>query len=509
MSVLSLVSDPEFQKLSSGDQQATLGTLDPAFHDLKPEDFSETVNALQKRALSRPDLVAPPQAAGPHVNMETAESHDLIVSPLSETAKARRAKVDQQDKGYQGMQGASEGAPLAEALGDWTEQGPIAVAKGGRDILRGDIAKGGHELISGGGKLIEPALPLIGVAAPAATARGLIGSEVGGYVAKKGAEALGATPDQSAFASDIGSVAGAGVGVKVNKLPTIGDVKSSLGSAKSSIGRILPAYEEPVSAATAKPLISQPSAAPAAESPKPSGMPKITQESPLAKYKTEPAAPKATPEPKLIGEPGGPTSILEKSRLTPAAEPKPTLVNEGRSPEDLSKVDRAVFQLSNKELRSLGNRFGLDESKYDFSKREATREGGTKHAVERDQFSKDLQAKLPADLVNHIVDAADAWDAKDTNVFDPASMNSKFGADRSQAIMQEALKRWQPPTEAEPLIKGGSKVKSVGDFSSLTKKLMKSLQIDPQKVLDELEGTDPQIQSRLLKASADDLNRWK
>jgi len=112
-------------------------------------------------------------------------------------------------------------------------------------------------------------------------------------------------------------------------------------------------------------------------------------------------------------------------------------------------VDRAVFQLTNQELLRLGARFGLDESKYDFSKREATREGGTKHAVERDQFSKDLQAKLPADLVNEIVDAANAWDAKDTNVFDPASMSSKFGADRSRAIIAEAMKNYQDKLAAK------------------------------------------------------------
>lgn len=60
MSVLTMVVDPDFQKLAPPDQQAALSGMDPAFGQLSQGDFTAAVTGLQKRALSRPDLVSPP-----------------------------------------------------------------------------------------------------------------------------------------------------------------------------------------------------------------------------------------------------------------------------------------------------------------------------------------------------------------------------------------------------------------------------------------------------------------
>jgi hypothetical protein len=116
---------------------------------------------------------------------------------------------------YEGeMPGVSEGAGLRKALAGWTEEGPGGIIKGARDIGRGDIARGGHEVISGAGITALPTLPFVAAAAPLATARTIAGSAIGGHLAGKGAEALGANPDQSAVAGDVGSLVGGGIGLR-------------------------------------------------------------------------------------------------------------------------------------------------------------------------------------------------------------------------------------------------------------------------------------------------------
>jgi hypothetical protein len=72
MSVLSMVTDPEFQKLQASDQQAALSGIDPAFGNLNASDFNATVTGLQKKALTRPDLAAPSAVAKPTTDMQTS-----------------------------------------------------------------------------------------------------------------------------------------------------------------------------------------------------------------------------------------------------------------------------------------------------------------------------------------------------------------------------------------------------------------------------------------------------
>jgi hypothetical protein len=222
--------------------------------------------------------------------------------------------------------------------------------------------------------------------------------------------------------------------------------------------------------------------------------------------------PTAAPKPSIGRVPTeAPAEPLIKKPSAPAeAAVKPSEPRE-YSPEDLDKLDKTVAQLPNSNLQSLGKRLGLDESKYDFSKREAVREGGSKHAVDRDRFTKDTQEKLPGALRDHIIDATNDWEKANPQTFESPARNSKFWADRSNAIISDAVNRWQPETEkpSMPKIGAGAKVKSLGDLSKVTQALMKSLQVSPTKVLEELEGNESQIRTRLLKASAEDLARWK
>jgi hypothetical protein len=110
--------------------------------------------------------------------------------------------------------------------------------------------------------------------------------------------------------------------------------------------------------------------------------------------------------------------------------------------EKAQQLSRVVSELPNQDLQRLGTRFGLDESKYDFTKREALREGGSKHPIEREKFSKDTQEKLPEALKKHVIDAAKAFDEKDHNVFSPQDLSSTGNAARSRAIIAEAMKRY-------------------------------------------------------------------
>jgi hypothetical protein len=146
-----------------------------------------------------PGALNPPPAAGPHVQMKEM--------PLSRFQQSMMPSE---------MPGASEGANLAEALGNWTEQGPGGVVVSGpRDILRGNIARGAHKMLSGAGTTMLPALPFVGAAAPVATAAALGTGSAGQYAGQKGAEALGATPDQADLVGDITGLAAGYGGAKV------------------------------------------------------------------------------------------------------------------------------------------------------------------------------------------------------------------------------------------------------------------------------------------------------
>jgi hypothetical protein len=104
--------------------------------------------------------------------------------------------------------GVSEGRGLREGLAEYDRQSFGSMGEGAVDIGRGRYARGGHEIISGATNMMTPAVPLMAPAAPVAFARGAIGGAAGGYLAHKGAEVLGATPDQADLAGDVGGIAG-------------------------------------------------------------------------------------------------------------------------------------------------------------------------------------------------------------------------------------------------------------------------------------------------------------
>lgn len=60
-------------------------------------------------------------------------------------------------------------------------------------------------------------------------------------------------------------------------------------------------------------------------------------------------------------------------------------------------VEEQVSKLSNTKLQELGKTYGLNPDEYNFQRREALREGGSKHPVERHQFIRDLMGAMPED----------------------------------------------------------------------------------------------------------------
>lgn len=138
--------------------------------------------------------------------------------------------------------GASEGAGLREGLGEYVDRSAGDVLRGGTNIAKGNIAKGTHQILSGGMNATTPMLPFAAAGAPLAVARAGVGGYAGSKLARGGAETLGATPDQADVASDVGGIAGGIAGAKSG--PTLRGIadsriaKTTAGAIKGAAGRI-------------------------------------------------------------------------------------------------------------------------------------------------------------------------------------------------------------------------------------------------------------------------------
>jgi hypothetical protein len=102
------------------------------------------------------------------------------------------------------------------------QPGGLAVT-GGKDIAKGDVAKGTNEILSAvGPTALAATAPFTATEltlSPVKALTSIAGGAVAGYGAKKTAEEVGATPDQAVLAGTVGNVAGA-MGVPLlGKLP--------------------------------------------------------------------------------------------------------------------------------------------------------------------------------------------------------------------------------------------------------------------------------------------------
>jgi len=156
---------------------------------------------------AKPIPSAPPRGT-PLFDMSQAKSIEAAPPEKSWWQKTKEFEAAHKNDA---LPGSTEGAGLAGGLADWDKASFGEIGGGVKDILSGNVAKGLHRIMTGGGSMLAPAAPFAVAAAPVTAVASVAGGAAGGSLAGKGATALGATPDQAALASDVGNLAG-GVG---------------------------------------------------------------------------------------------------------------------------------------------------------------------------------------------------------------------------------------------------------------------------------------------------------
>jgi len=210
--------------------------------------------------------------------------------------------------------------------------------------------------------------------------------------------------------------------------------------------------------------------------------------------------------PAIKGMPRIPGTEKPSPLGTAYAEPsaKPAGEVSTATEQEVSQAHKTVNELSDAEHKKLGQRFGVSSEGYD--ERTSKEEG--RHRVGRDAFHAKTTEAIPEALNQHLVDAEKDWNEANPQTFDKPSRSHAANAERAHAIVEDALDRWQPKPSM-PRIGGSAKVKAPSDFSQITKKLMTSLGVSPEKLLDDMEGTDSQIRNQLLKFTQADLNKYR
>src|SRR5207245_3114328 len=177
-----------------------------------PQDWFDE-NAPKKTAGSSDwfDENAPGKAVvGPPPSLWQRLITNLTSGPLAQAAGKPTGE----------MPGSFEGHP--ENIGAYVPASAGEIAGGVKDIAQGKVAGGMHRIFGGLGNASLPVAALVGpaavAAAPVTTGLSVVGGYAGQKGAQKGAEALGATPDQAALAGDIGGFAGGYTGAKVSSI---------------------------------------------------------------------------------------------------------------------------------------------------------------------------------------------------------------------------------------------------------------------------------------------------
>lgn len=122
---------------------------------------------------------------------------------------------DKEMEGGVGDAVISGAGDVAKRLGAaYIKRGPGEIAGGIGDMTGGEIAKGGHRVMTGAGIMLAPLAPEAIAAAPGAAALAAAGGIVAGKTAKGISAVAGATPDQQAFIEDLANFAGGYAGAK-------------------------------------------------------------------------------------------------------------------------------------------------------------------------------------------------------------------------------------------------------------------------------------------------------
>lgn len=117
--------------------------------------------------------------------------------------------------------------------------------------------------------------------------------------------------------------------------------------------------------------------------------------------------------------------------------------------EHYGKVESTVGDLSNNNLRELAKAVGVDPAKYDFSKREALREGGSKHPVERIQLVKDVLTKMKPEDIQKIGEQIAAGEPE--NVGGKPARSQKARATDAESVLKSLWEKKEETPAASPV----------------------------------------------------------
>jgi hypothetical protein len=155
--------------------------------------------------------------------------------------------------------------------------------------------------------------------------------------------------------------------------------------------------------------------------------PKAEPKSEPKAEETKPATVEQTKEEPKKEEP----SEGQESAEQPAPKEKEVAVN----PENRTRTEEVVSQHTDQDLIKLGDKLGLKHDQYDFSRRDSHR-----HRVDRDQYVKDVIAKMPQSKIDDIAAKAAKYDKSEQEnnefPFEEASRSSLSKAERARAIMK-------------------------------------------------------------------------
>lgn len=132
--------------------------------------------------------------------------------------------------------------------------------------------------------------------------------------------------------------------------------------------------------------------------------------------------------------------LMEAGRRAQKAEEAAPETESGG--EHYNTVQSHVGDLTNNNLRELAKAVGIDPSKYDFSKRVAMREGGSKHPVERTQLVKDIMTKLKPEDIEKIGEQSKT--AAPENVGGSPARSQKARSEDAEKLLSNL---WNKPEE--------------------------------------------------------------
>jgi hypothetical protein len=212
--------DGQVHEVQQGDMQAAMQSGGELAHQLQGPDGQ--VHYVRHSQLGEALKSGGIPVAAIHIPVQQPEFVSMLTGGKEDPLEKQGRESYDKANGNVGMPGTTEGPGMVRGLAEYDKASGGEIGGGVHDIAKGNISKGLHRIISGTANATAPAAALVGpaavAAAPAATTLSVGGGIAGSKLASAGANALGATPDQSELAGDVGGLVGGLGGAKLSKL---------------------------------------------------------------------------------------------------------------------------------------------------------------------------------------------------------------------------------------------------------------------------------------------------